>query len=81
MGNPAQGVSHTLTNSPTSIIRATSPDTGLNHGDDVISGVSSHGTGGSLPHRAASVVVGVPKEKHDKVILEVSSLRETLHKT
>ena len=80
-GSPAEGVSHTPKSSPTPGILATSPNTGIDHGDDVVSEISSHRIDGFLANRAASVVVGVPKEKHDKVILEVSSLRETLHKT
>ncbi|CAI5733685.1 unnamed protein product [Peronospora destructor] len=44
-------------------------------------GVAPHGTGGSLAHRAASEVVGIPKEEHEKVLLELSGLRETLGKT
>ena len=68
--------------SPTPDTRATSPDTVIGHDDDVVSVVSPHGTGGSLSHRAASVVVGgVPREEHEKVLLELSGLRETLGKT
>ena len=81
MSSPAEGVSHTPMNSPTPRICATSSDTGIGHGDDVVSGVSSHETGGYLAHREASVVVGVPREEHKKVILELSGLRETLGKT
>uniref|UniRef100_M4BZ15 Uncharacterized protein n=1 Tax=Hyaloperonospora arabidopsidis (strain Emoy2) TaxID=559515 RepID=M4BZ15_HYAAE len=66
--------------SPTPGTHATSPDIGIGHDDDVVSRVSSHGTGGSLAHRAASVEVGVPKEEHEKVLLELSGLRETLGK-
>ena len=47
-GNPAEGVSHTPTSSPTPGTLATSPDTGIDHDDDVVSKVSPHGTGGSL---------------------------------
>ena len=61
--------------------QATLPDIGIGHDDDVVSGVSPHGTGGSLAHRAASMEVGVPKEEHEKVLLELSGLRETLGKT
>ena len=81
MSSPAEGVSHTPMNSPTPRICATSSDTGIGHGDDVVSGVSSHETGGYLAHREASVVVGVPKKKHEKVLLEVSGLRATLGNT
>ena len=76
MVNPAEGVSHTPMNSPTLRIRATSSDTGIGPDDDVVSGVSPHGIGGYLAHRAASVVVGVPKEEHEKVLLELSGLCE-----
>ncbi|CAI5714208.1 unnamed protein product [Hyaloperonospora brassicae] len=81
MGSPAEGVSHTPTSSPTPGTLATSPDTGIGHDDDVVEGFSPHGAGGSLAHRAASVVVGVPKKEHEKVLLELSGLRETLGKT
>ena len=80
-GSPAEGVSHTHTSSPTPGTLATSPDTSIGHDDDVAEGVSPHGTGGSLAHRAASVVVGVPKEEHEKVLREPSGLQETLGKT
>ena len=60
---------------------ATLPDTGIGADDDVVPGASPHGTGDSLAHLAASEVVGVPKEEHEKVRLELSGLRETLGKT
>ena len=47
----------------------------------IASGYSPHETGGYLAHRAASLVVGVSKEEHEKVLLELSGLRETLGKT
>ena len=81
MGNLAEGESHTPMSSPTLGTHATSPNIGIGHDDDVVSGVSPHGTGGSLDHRAASVEVGVPKEEHGKVLLELSGFRETLGKT
>uniref|UniRef100_M4BFD3 Uncharacterized protein n=1 Tax=Hyaloperonospora arabidopsidis (strain Emoy2) TaxID=559515 RepID=M4BFD3_HYAAE len=81
MGNLAEGESHTPMSSPTPGTHATSPDIDISHDEDVVSGVSSHGTGGSITHRAASVEVGVPKEEHEKVLLELSGLRETLGKT
>ena len=77
MVDPAKEVSHTHMSSPTPNTRATSPDTGAAQDDDVVSKVSPHGTGGSHAHRAASVVVGVPKQEHEKVLLEVSGFRET----
>ena len=77
-GSPDEGVYHTPTSSPTPGTLATSPDTGIDHDNDVASGFSTHGTGGSLAHRAASVVVGVPKEEHEKVLLQLSGLQETL---
>ena len=61
IGIPAEGVSYTLMSSSTPDTRATSPNTGIRHEDDVVSGVYPHGTGGSLDHRAASMVVVVPK--------------------
>ena len=67
--------------SPTQGTLTTLPDIGIGHDDDFVSGVAPHGTGGSLDDRAASVEVGVPKEEHDKVLLELSGLRETLGKT
>ena len=81
MGNPAEGISHTSTSSPTPGTLATSPDTGIGPDDDVVSESSPHGTSGSLAHQAASVVVGAPKEEHEKVLLKLSGLRETLGKT
>uniref|UniRef100_M4C2A6 Uncharacterized protein n=1 Tax=Hyaloperonospora arabidopsidis (strain Emoy2) TaxID=559515 RepID=M4C2A6_HYAAE len=81
MNSLAEGESHTPMSSPTPGTLATLPDTGISHDDDVVSGVSPHRTGGSLVHRAASVEVGVPKEEHEKVLLELSGLRETLGKT
>ena len=79
MSSSAEEVSHTSMSYPTPVTRATSPDTG--HNDDVILGVSPHGAGGSLAHRAASVVVGVPRREHKKVLLELGGLRKTLGKT
>ena len=81
MGNPEDPVSHTPTSSTTPGTHAISPDTGIGHDDDVVSGASPHGTDGSLAHRAASVVGGVPKEEHEKVILELNGIRETSDKT
>uniref|UniRef100_M4B3T3 Uncharacterized protein n=1 Tax=Hyaloperonospora arabidopsidis (strain Emoy2) TaxID=559515 RepID=M4B3T3_HYAAE len=80
-GNLAEGESHTPMSSPTPGTHATSLDIGIGHDNDVVSGVSPHGTGGSLAHRAASVEVGVPKEEHEKVLLELNGLCETLSKT
>ena len=79
-GNLAEGESHTPMSSPNLVTHATSPNIGIGHDDDVVSGVSPHGTGGSLDDRAASVEVGVPKEEHEKVLLELSGLHETLGK-
>uniref|UniRef100_M4BA85 Uncharacterized protein n=1 Tax=Hyaloperonospora arabidopsidis (strain Emoy2) TaxID=559515 RepID=M4BA85_HYAAE len=67
--------------SPTPGTHATSPEIGIGHDDDVVSGVSPQGTGGSFADRAVSVEVGVPKEEHEKVLLELNGLRETLGKT
>uniref|UniRef100_M4BAS6 Uncharacterized protein n=1 Tax=Hyaloperonospora arabidopsidis (strain Emoy2) TaxID=559515 RepID=M4BAS6_HYAAE len=67
--------------SPTPSTHSTSPNIGIDHDDDIVSGVSPHGTGGSLAHRAASVEVGIPKEDHEKVLLKLNGLRETLDKT
>ena len=55
MGSLAEGESHTPMSSPTLGTHATLPNIGIGHDDDVVSGVSPHGTGGSLDHRAASV--------------------------
>ena len=67
--------------SPTPGTRATPPDTVIGHDEDVVSGFYSHGTVLSLAHRAASLVVEVPKAEHEKVILELSCIHETLSKT
>ena len=80
-GSPAEGVSHISTSFSTPGILATLLDTDIGHDDDAASGYSPHGTGGSLAHRAASVMVGVPKEEHEKVLLELRGLQETLGKT
>ena len=81
MGNSAEGVSHTSMRPPTSGTRAASPDTSISHDDDVVSGVSPHGTCDSLAHRAALVVVGIAKEEHEKMLLDLSGLRKRLGKT
>ena len=81
MGNPAKGVSHTPTSSPSPDTLATLPYTGIGPDDCVVSEASPHVTGGSLAHRAASVVGGVPREEHEKVLLELSRLRETSGQT
>ena len=81
MGNPAEGVPQIPTSSQTPGTLATLPDTGIDPDDDVVLGVVPHGIGGSLAHRAASEVVGIPKEEHEKVLLELSGLRETLGQT
>ena len=79
-GNLAEGVSRTPMSFPTQGTHATSPSIGIGHDDHVVSEVSPHGTGGYLSHRAASVEVGVPKKEHEKVLLELNGLRETLGK-
>ena len=73
-GSPAEGVTHIPTSFPTPGTLSTSPDNGIGHDNDAASVFSLHGTCGSLAHRAASVVVGVPKEEHEKVLLELSGL-------
>ena len=86
MGNPAEGVPSkaqgqscqgvsTIPGTP-----ATSPDDSIDPEDDVVSGVSLHETGGSLAHGAASVVLGIPQAEHEKLLLEMSCLRDTLGK-
>uniref|UniRef100_A0AAV1TET2 Uncharacterized protein n=1 Tax=Peronospora matthiolae TaxID=2874970 RepID=A0AAV1TET2_9STRA len=62
---------------PTPNAHATSPDTIVGHDDDVVSGISPHGTGGVLAHRAALVEAGVLKKEHEKVLLVLSGLPET----
>ena len=79
-GSPAEGVSHTPKSSPTPGILATSPNTGIDHGDDVVSEISSHRIDGFLANRAASVVVDAPKEVQEKHLLELRALRNTLGK-
>ena len=81
MGNPAEEVSHTPISSSTPDTRATLSDTSIGHDNDVFSGVSPRGTAGSHTHRAASMVVGVPKKEHKKVLPKLSGLREALGKT
>uniref|UniRef100_M4BM89 Uncharacterized protein n=1 Tax=Hyaloperonospora arabidopsidis (strain Emoy2) TaxID=559515 RepID=M4BM89_HYAAE len=54
MGSLTEGESHIPMSSSTLGTLATLPGIGIGHGDDVVSGVSPRGTGGSLPHRAAS---------------------------
>ena len=66
---------------PTSGTLYTSPDTGIGHDTDVISVVPPHENGGSLAHRAASVVVGIPREEHEKLLLELNGLRDSFGKT
>ena len=50
MGNPVVGVFRTPISSPTPGTLTTSPDTGIDPDDVVVSGVAPHGTGGSLAH-------------------------------
>ena len=76
--NHTEGVSHTFISISTPDTNATSPDTGIVHEDVVVSEVSPHGTSGSLAHRAASVVIGVSKEAHEKWLLDINRLIETL---
>uniref|UniRef100_M4BEB3 Uncharacterized protein n=1 Tax=Hyaloperonospora arabidopsidis (strain Emoy2) TaxID=559515 RepID=M4BEB3_HYAAE len=80
-GGNGLGESNTPMSSPNPGTHATSPNIGNGHDDDVVSGVSTHGTGGFLADRAASVEVGVPKEEHEKILLELNGLRGTLGKT
>ena len=81
MSSLAEGEPHTPMSSSTLGTHGTSPNIGIGYDDDVVSGVSPHRTGGSLVDRAASVEVVLPKEEHEKVLLEMSGLRETLSKT
>uniref|UniRef100_M4BK35 Uncharacterized protein n=1 Tax=Hyaloperonospora arabidopsidis (strain Emoy2) TaxID=559515 RepID=M4BK35_HYAAE len=81
MGNLAEGVSRTPMGFPTQGTLATLPDTGISHDDDVVSVFSRHETDDSYAHRAACVgVAGVPVADHEKLILEVKGLQETLGK-
>ena len=48
IGNPAEGLSHTPSSSPTPSTLATSPDTDIGHNNDVVFLVSPHRTGSSL---------------------------------
>ena len=66
---------------PTQGTLATLPDTGIGHDDDVISVVSRHESDDFRAHRAASGVAGVPLADHEKLVLEVKGLQETLGKT
>ena len=81
MSNPAERSPHTPVSSPNLGTHATSLNTGIVPYDDVILGFSPHETGGSIAHRVSLVVVDVPKEGHEKLLLEVNCLRETLGKT
>lgn len=58
MGKSAEGASYNHMSFPTPDTHDTSSDNGIGHDDDVVSGVSTHGTGGSLFHQAAAAVVG-----------------------
>ena len=81
MGNRAERVSQISMSFTTPITLATSLKTGIDLDDDVASGFAQHGTGDSLAHRVASEVVGIPKEEHEKGLIELSGRRETLGKT
>uniref|UniRef100_A0AAV1UYN6 Uncharacterized protein n=1 Tax=Peronospora matthiolae TaxID=2874970 RepID=A0AAV1UYN6_9STRA len=67
--------------SPTPGTHATSPDTGISKDDDVVLGVSPRETDVFLAHQAGSVEVGIPKEEHQKVPIELKGLREKLGNT
>ena len=60
---------------------ATLHDAGINLYDEVVSRVSPRGTGGSLVHRVALVVVGEPIWKHEKLRIEVNCLVKPLGRT
>ena len=81
MGSLAEGVSHTPMSPPTQGTLATLPDTDIGHDDGVVSVVSRHENEDSHAHRAASGVAGVPMADHEKLVLEVKGLQETLGKT
>lgn len=80
-GNPAEGESQISMSSRTLDTRAISPHTGFDRGDDASQAVVSHGTGGSLAHRATPVEAGVSAQAHGELVQEVKSLRETLAQT
>uniref|UniRef100_A0AAV1UEL9 Uncharacterized protein n=1 Tax=Peronospora matthiolae TaxID=2874970 RepID=A0AAV1UEL9_9STRA len=80
-GSLAEGVSQTPMSFQTQGTLATFPDTGIGPDDDVVSVVSRHETDDTHAHRAKSVAAGVPVEDHEKLILEVKCLQETLVKT
>uniref|UniRef100_A0AAV1U7I3 Uncharacterized protein n=1 Tax=Peronospora matthiolae TaxID=2874970 RepID=A0AAV1U7I3_9STRA len=67
--------------SQTQCTHATLPDTGIGHDDDDDSVVSRHETDDTKAHREASVVAGVPVAVHEKLVLDVKGLQETLGKT
>ena len=81
MGGLAEGESHIPMSFPTLGTFATLPDTGIGHDDDVVSVVSRHESDDFRAHRAASGVAGVPVVDHEKLVLEVKGLQETLGKT
>ena len=59
-------------------IPVTSPDTGIDHDNDVVAVSSPYGTGGSLAGQATPVAVGVSAAAHEALVHEVNSLQETL---
>ena len=80
IGNLAEGVSSTPMSFQTQGTLATLPDTGIGHDDGIVSVVSRHENEDSHAHRAASGVAGVPMADHEKLVLEVKGLHETLVK-
>ena len=81
MGNLAEGVTRTPMSFPAPVTLSTLPDTGIGHGDGVVSVFSRPENEDSHAHRAASGVAGVPLADHEKLVLEVKGLQETLGKT
>ena len=81
MGNLAEGVSRTPMSSQTQSTAATSPDTGIDHDDDVVAVTYLHRTGGSLARQATPVASGVLAAAHAALVQTVNSLRETSNQT
>lgn len=77
-GSPAEEALQTPTSYTTKDTNATSPDTGVDHGDDVSREASSHGTEGSPARQATPAEAGVSAQAHAELLHEVKQLRETL---
>uniref|UniRef100_A0AAV1THZ8 Uncharacterized protein n=1 Tax=Peronospora matthiolae TaxID=2874970 RepID=A0AAV1THZ8_9STRA len=80
-GSLAEGVSQTPMSFQTQGTLATLPGTGIGPDDVVVSLVSRHEIDDTRADRAKSVAADVPVEAHEKLVLEVKGLQNTLGKT